>query len=248
MLLPFGTSMNNLNAMAIEEYDKDPYMRYAMDIAKGYEDESGNNNYEPENYQSYEYDNYENIESTKKIKYNNINSNINGLETTTDLNNPLGVGSAALQGDEEGISTNAYGNGERNYNNGNFDFDCINNNDNDNTGGDGRTGPAGPQGERGLQGEQGEPGPNQILPTSINIREGNPDTSVSGTVSSFARCDEGDTVLSGSYVIFNPTIADSISDTAFITQTETGWVAQATESNPIEDLSIQATVNCFNNP
>jgi hypothetical protein len=45
-------------------------------------------------------------------------------------------------------------------------------------------------------------------------------------------------VLSGSYVIFNPTIADSISDTAFITQTEMGWVAQAKESNPNEDLSI----------
>jgi hypothetical protein len=45
-------------------------------------------------------------------------------------------------------------------------------------------------------------------------------------------------VLSGSYVIFNSTIADSISDTAFITQTETGWVAQAKESNPNEDLSI----------
>jgi hypothetical protein len=38
--------------------------------------------------------------------------------------------------------------------------------------------------------------------------------------------------------IFNPTIASSISDTAFITQTETGGVAQATESNPNEDLSI----------
>jgi hypothetical protein len=48
MLLPFGTSMNNSNALVIEEYDKDPYMRYAMDIANGYEDESGNNNYELE--------------------------------------------------------------------------------------------------------------------------------------------------------------------------------------------------------
>ena len=248
MLLQFGISINNSNAMAIEDYDTDPYMNYAMDIANGYKDESRNNNYEPENYQSYEYDNYANGEFTKKIKCNNINSNINGLENNIDHNNPLGVGSAALQGDEEGISTNAYGNGERNYNNGNFDFDCINNNGNDNTGGNGGTDPAGPQGERGLQGEQGEPGPNQILPTSIYIREGDPDTSVSGTVSSFATCDEGDTILSGSYVIFNPTIADSISDTAFITQTETGWVAQATESNPIEDLSIQATVNCFNNP
>jgi hypothetical protein len=43
----------------------DPYMRYAIDIANGYEDESGNNNYELE-YHSYENDNYENSEFTKK--------------------------------------------------------------------------------------------------------------------------------------------------------------------------------------
>jgi hypothetical protein len=48
--------------------------------------------------------------------------------------------------------------------------------------------------------------------------------------------------LSGSYVIFKSTIADSISDTAFITQTETGWVAQAKESTPIEDLFRQSLI------
>jgi len=83
MLLPFGTSKSIFsNAMAIEEYDTDPYMNYAMYISNEYEDESGNNNYEPE-YQSYENDNYANSELTKKIKCNNINSNFNGVDSNT---------------------------------------------------------------------------------------------------------------------------------------------------------------------
>ena len=81
-----------------------------------------------------------------------------------------------------------------------------------------------------------------LLPKIAYLREGNLDTSVSGTVSSFATCEEGDTVLSGSYVIFNSTIEDSISDTVFITQTETGWVTQATESNPNKDLFKQPLI------
>jgi len=68
-----------------------------------------------------------------------------------------------------------------------------------------------------------------------------------GTAASVVACDSGDTALSGSYVIINPRIANSISDGAF-TQTQTEWTAQASETNTAENLSMQAIVNCFNNP
>ena len=60
----------------------------------------------------------------KKIDCDNINSNLNGAERlgTIDPTTLNGIGSKLAQG-EEGVSTNTFGNGERNNNNGNFDVD-----------------------------------------------------------------------------------------------------------------------------
>ena len=59
----------------------------------------------------------------KKIDCDNINSNLNGEEISTiDPTTLNGIGSKLAQGGE-GVSTNAFGNGERNNNNGNFDVD-----------------------------------------------------------------------------------------------------------------------------
>lgn len=175
-------------------------------------DYSYDSDYEPEysfykpNYEQ-EYNSYENdsnnkdkskdseVSSIKKIKCNNINSNLNGVESSPDLNNLLGVGGDESIQDED-ASANAYGyNGYKN--NGNFDIDCINNNDNE--GGQGITGPQGPQGPAG---------PNQILSSNLYSVEGEEVTATpeSGQQSSIAECNTGDTVLEGGYQITISTI------------------------------------------
>jgi hypothetical protein len=145
-------------AIAFEEdgySDMDTYERYVMNMANEYVDE-----YQPSS--SYASDNSyksKNSDFVKKIKCNNINTNVNGVEIgTTDLNGPNSVGAAAVLGEED-VSTSAFENGERN-NNGykKFDFDCINNNDNAGQGGTGTVGPAGPQGPQGEIGPQGATG------------------------------------------------------------------------------------------
>ena len=159
-----------------------------------------------------------------------------GLENPIDVNGLLGVGSESIQGDED-ASANAYGyNGYKN--NGNFDLDCINNNDNE----------GGQEGITGPQGPQGPPGPNQIVPTSIYTVFGNLSTTeATGGALSFALCDSGDTVLSGSFFLSNPGISNyNILDKA--TTPQNGWFAQAVETDPSFILGIQAIAQCFDNP
>lgn len=244
MLLPFGTSMNNFsNAMAIEEYgyDADQYKNYAMDMA--------NDNY----YKS------QGSGFIKKIKCNNINSNLNGVDGTTNLNGPLGVGVESIQGNGKELSANAYGNGER-YS-GNFDLDCINTNNN--VGGQGGTGSQGPQGPRGIQGERGErglpgedgedgaPGPNQINPALIYTVNG-PASTTSPTfpfASSGAVCDPGDVVLGGQFQVGSGA-GDTLGD---ITNLRAGSTGSGGYSTSIEALfsstqSVRAIAICFDNP
>src|SRR5215213_1362393 len=102
-LAMFGTSNSNLfsKAMAIEEedgfYEANEYTTYAMEMANEYGDEYKSPSYTNDNnYKS------ENSGFIKKIKCNNINSNLNGIEGTPDLSALLGVGDTDTQGDEEG--------------------------------------------------------------------------------------------------------------------------------------------------
>jgi hypothetical protein len=83
------------NAMAIEEYEYDTgqYERYAMDIANDYGGE-----YQSPPASTNDYNNYDrskNNDFIKKIKCNNINSNINGLDGLTDFGFD-GVGEDAI--------------------------------------------------------------------------------------------------------------------------------------------------------
>ena len=176
-LLQFGPSSMNIlsNAMAFDNYgyQADQYEKYAMDMA--------NDNYNK----------YQSSDLIQKIKCNNINSNFNGVEANIGIDNSLdGLGDASLQGDNE-VSANAY----NDKINGNFDLDCINNNNN---AGQGITGPPGPP---------GPPGSNQINSDNLYLALGNtvfissPTTPVSG--SSIATCDEGDVVFEGCYQTFN---------------------------------------------
>jgi len=91
-------------------YETDKTTKYVNDMADYVEDK----------YQPYANDNYLKSQNSdlKKIKCNNINSNLNGIEANIGGDNPLGIGAESLQGYDG--SANWLGNGERN--NGNFDF------------------------------------------------------------------------------------------------------------------------------
>lgn len=114
-------------AMAIEldgiYFETDETREYVNEMAAYVEDK----------YQPYtnDYDSYEKFQNSnfiKEMKCNNINSNLNGLNVNTLPGSTTAedIGTKALQGDEE---ANTFGSILRN-NNGNFDVDCINNNDN----------------------------------------------------------------------------------------------------------------------
>jgi hypothetical protein len=108
-LIPIGpSSMSNTNILAFEDYGykADQYENYAIDMA--------NDNY----------DKSQNSEFINKIKCNNINSNLNGIEANIGTGDSLGLGAESLEADD--ASANWVGNGDRN--NGNFDLDCVNNN------------------------------------------------------------------------------------------------------------------------
>src|SRR5215211_7336613 len=169
MLLPFGTSTN---VMAFEEYEyeADKYDQYVMDMAN-------------ENY-----DKSQDSDFIKKIKCNNINANLNGIEANIDTDDSLGgiVGAESIQGDD--ASANAYGNGEYRNNNGNFDIDCINNNDNEGIG------PAGPQGPQGPQGQSFADITMYQVSGPLNT------TANTGGAISRALCDPGDIAFNGGVI------------------------------------------------
>jgi len=123
-------------AMAIEldgiYFETDETREYVNEMATYVEDR-----YQPD---AHDYDNYEkslNSYFVKKMKCNNINSNLNGLNVNTLPGSTTAedIGIKILQGDEE---SNTFGSASRN-NNGNFDVDCINNYNNQ--GGQGLAGP-----------------------------------------------------------------------------------------------------------
>ena len=216
--IPIGpSSMSNSNAMAVEDYEyeeTDQYDQYATDMA--------NDKY----YKS------QNSDFIKKIKCNNINSNFNGVEANIGTGDSLGgIGSESLQDD---ASANWLGNGERN--NGNFDLDCINNNNNE--GGIGTVGPPDPPGPPGLVG---------IDPTKLYRAFGflNSTSPIDGTATSTATCNPGDIVYLGSYFIGNAEIIDIVSDGP--TNEFNGWEASITELD-VQDAQVRAFAVCFDNP
>ncbi|HEX5187083.1 MAG TPA: hypothetical protein VFV86_09360 [Nitrososphaeraceae archaeon] len=228
-LIPVGPSMSNINVMAFDDYgyDTDQYEKYANDMA--------NNNY----YKS------QGSDFVKKIKCNNINANFNGVEANIGTADPLGVGAASLQDDNDS-SASWFGNGQRN--NGNFDLDCINNNNN--VGGQGGNG-TGQQGPRGPEGPQGPAGPSTINTTNIYTVVGptNERLFTNDFGSSVALCDPEDTALSGSFEIEFlgglGTFATMVSSKPLAN--ETGWNATAFQDTS-GNSAITADVVCFDNP
>jgi hypothetical protein len=224
-LIPVApSSMSNSNALAFSDYgyQADQYENYAKDMA--------NDNY----YKS------QGSDVVKKIKCNNINSNFNGVDANIGIDDPLGVGAASIQDD---ASSSWLGNGQAN--NGNFDLDCINNNNNaGGQGGDG-TGPQGPAGPRGPQGLPGTPGPSTVTTenvyTNLGPVRGNIFTNDLG--SSVALCDEGDTALSGSFFTNRFAVIQQSKPLA----NETGWNATA-QTVFSGTGTVQADVVCFDNP
>ena len=221
MLLPFASDNIFLKALGIQDDLFKVYVKYESDMANNYEDE----------YKSLSYANdknhiSKNSDFIKKIKCNNINLKLNGLETTTDINLPVGLEVVSVQG-----------NGERNSDR--FNIDCnINNNNN--------------AGEERETDPQGFAGSNQINLTNIYINPGNlSDTAINGKATSIAMCNEGDTVLSGSYFISFPYTGEfsvpsnTIVDSALPTQD--GWETEVSESARDGVVTIQTFAQCFDN-
>jgi hypothetical protein len=127
------------------------------------------------------------------------------------------------------------------------------------TGATGMTGPAstvpGPQGLRGFNGtngqdgEEGPQGPNQISNSSLYVASGEP--AVSGPTqtniaTSFAKCDDGDTVISGPFIAI-----PAGSETSTVNGLQSlpslgndGWSLAVSG----RFLNVQAFAYCFDNP
>jgi hypothetical protein len=119
MLLPFGSSMNLSNAMAIADYgNTDQYTKYAQDMTE--------NNY----YKS------QNNEILQKIKCNNINSNLNNVDA--NFGSPIPSDGTEGGNDRESLAAQdeiGWTNDDRKYTDreNKFSVVCINNNKNNNT-------------------------------------------------------------------------------------------------------------------
>ena len=135
-------------------------------------------------------------------------------------------------------------------------IDKVDNRDNS-TGTQGPPGPQGPPGATGATGAtgpQGPPGatgpqsPNQINSTSIYTVQGNLSSTITtGSASAPARCDPGDTVLSGSYSAVGSNRTTSIQDNALPTQD--GWITSALgPTTAIDAVNIITFAQCFDNP
>jgi hypothetical protein len=135
-------------------------------------------------------------------------------------------------------------------------IDKVDNRDNS-TGTQGPPGPQGPPGATGATGAtgpQGPPGatgpqsPNQINSTSIYTVQGNLSSTIAtGSASAPARCDPGDTVLSGSYSAVGSNRTTSIQDNALPTQD--GWITSALgPTTAIDAVNIITFAQCFDNP
>ena len=116
----------------------------------------------------------------------------------------------------------------------------------------GPTGPAGPQGIQGpigSNGTQGPPGPNQILSTGVYGVVGDTGTSAGSPANvafSDAVCDDGDTVLSGSYDLVSPSNTSEVRDAPL--SLGNGWITSATPINAEFPVEVTTIAFCFDNP
>jgi hypothetical protein len=112
----------------------------------------------------------------------------------------------------------------------------------------GATGPQGIQGPIGPNGTQGPPGPNLIPSANIYSVNGSQAHSADGDlVQSNATCDEGDTVVSGSYSLQFPQNVSFVDDKAL--GSHEGWIAIVqTNDDPGVNAFITAHAECFDNP
>lgn len=240
-LMTFG-NIYPTKVMAIEQegvyYETDETTEYVNDMADYVEDK----------YQPYANDNNyvksQNSDFVKKIKCNNINSNLNGLNVNTLPGSTTAedIGAQALQDNDDSANTfeNGYG-----RNNGNFDFDCINNNDNQ--GGRGQLGPEGPEGPQG--------------PAGINVINGSNSYAVIGEratiplggefVTGEAECDDGDSIINAGYSIGGPPFNTTGSyDVRFFGPV--GLLPPAETWNTFivgsSGTTVTTTIVCFDNP
>jgi hypothetical protein len=131
----------------------------------------------------------QNSDSIKKIKCNNINTNLNGLNFNSDQdsltsNDLTGLATGGVEDEsnsKESVNANSFGNGFDK----NKDIEFFRNNLNNNEGG------TSPQ------------NPSQILSSNLYLVEGEEVTANAGDglVSSIAECENGDTVLEGGMTI-----------------------------------------------
>jgi hypothetical protein len=217
MLLPFVPNMNIIsNAIAFDDYgdQTDQYMKYADNMANDNTYKSVNSNF-------------------KKIKCNNIASNINGDNNSISFGSSNGVGAESIQ---DNAPLDKYGYDKRN--NGNFDLHCLNNNEG------GIPGPEGPPGQRGPSGiTQLNNDTTYTVRTPINVTE---DDDAIGE--GFARCDSGDFAISGGYVLNN----QSPKAVEFFTVSDEplydAWHVRTFSNFGAVDVGGTVIVKCFDNP
>jgi hypothetical protein len=209
-----GYENNDYNTYETEKTTK--YVNEMADYVEGkYQPYAKDNNYLKAQYSDF----------MKKIKCNNINSNLNGIDANIGTNDPLSsIGAESIQDDP---STNSFGNGYRN--NDNFDVDCINNNDNI-----GPREPEGPQGSPGLQGPF-----YQVL---SNVTDVNPDELGSVDIS----CDDGDFAISGSGR-FLVAQGDNMRSIADLQLNDTSWTAELNFDGE-NNGGVQVFAICIDNP
>ena len=193
----------------------------------------------------------QNSDLVKKIKCNNINANLNGLNLNTLPGSTTAedIGTQALE-ENDGASANSFGNGyERN--NGNFDLNCINNNDNQ--GGPGQVGPQGPVGPEGPSGiTQLNEGTNvyQVTAQANNSPQGSPPEKPIN-LSVQAKCDPGDFVINGGYNIRGPAniLTLNLINQPITSPPGSGWdVLQYAFDAPASTVIVTVNAYCFDNP
>ena len=117
----------------------------------------------------------------------------------------------------------------------------------------GETGTQGIQGIQGIQGPigpngtQGPPGPNTISSANIYTVNGTNAFTSTGLASSIAKCDDGDTVLSGSYkTVLGFTNVQEVDDKAL--ESQDGWITVIQSTPPPFSTAFFTHAQCFDNP
>ena len=208
-LIPVGPSMSNSNVLAFEDY------RYEANQYEQYANDKVNDNY----YKS------QGSDFIKKIRCNNINSNINGDNNSISFGSGKGVGAESIQDD---ASVDTYGYDKRS--NSNFDINCISTNNN----------------IRNNTADQDSPSTFQLI-EGTNVYRVTNSTNIEGESEVLrVECEPGDFVLNGGYDLnnFNPDVTTVVRDTPIISPEGGGWEVNVFG---IELTIITVHAYCFDN-